>query len=579
MHVGASRLPATVALFGGAAVSLLAFFGAPARAASDPELLAEIRALKERLHKLESRLEKQAKAEKDKKAKKEASADDKKKDEKKDEKQEGPDKFLFKGVSIVPGGWIAGESVWRSRWMGADMSTPFQNIPYDLFAPAHTNEFRFSARATRLSLLVKGDIDPVTHVSGYVETDFLGAAQTATSNQTNAYNPRLRQAYGNIDWDFGLHLLFGQAWTLATLNKAGIRPDTTLQPPTIERQHVPGYTRARQPLMRLTADYDKKLWLAFSVESPATTFAEYGLLPPGVSNVFPGLTATTFLPLRNPILFGQPAGGGGFNILNSYSLNRLPDLIAKGAWDASLGDRTVHVEAWGMLREFATRAYFGNRRVWAGGVGAGAVVPILPDILDFQVSGAIGNGIGRYGAAQLPDATWSVTGAPLQLRQRRLLLGATLRATPQTEIYVFAGGEFASGNPQYALYGPSLVFGGYANPFFNNLGCNVENGTAATLPFLLGGTAAANVPIGGLFSCAGQIKSIRQVTGGFWHTFYEGSFGRLMAGAQYSYTIKDGFFGFGGAPRATESMFYTSLRYYPFEGKAPAQIEPLLAKF
>lgn len=569
------RLPETIPLLGGVATTaLLVLWSAPARAASDPELLAEIRALKARLHKLEDRLDKQAKSDKADKKKKEASSEDKK-----DEKKEGPDKFLFKGVSIIPGGFIAGESVWRSRWIGADMGTPFQNIPYDLFAPAHTNEFRFSARATRLSVLVKGDIGPVTHVSGFVETDFLGAAQTATSNQTNSYNPRLRQAYANVDWDFGLHLLFGQAWTLATLNKTGIRPDTTLQPPTIERQHVPGYTRARQPLMRLTADYNKELWLAFSVESPATTFAGYGLLPPGFNDVFPpGVIATTFLPLQNPILFGQPASGGGFNILNSYSLNRLPDLIAKGAWDAKLGDRTIHFEGWGMLREFATRAYYGNRRVWAGGFGGGVVVPIIPDLLDFQVSGAIGNGIGRYGAAQLADATWSVTGAPLQIRQRRLLLGATLHATPDTEIYAFAGGEFASKNPQYALYGPNLVFGGYGNPFFNNIGCNVENEAVTALPFLSGGTAAANVPIGGLFSCAGQIKSIRQITGGFWHTFYEGPFGRLRAGAQYSYTIKDGFFGIGGAPRATENMFYTSLRYYPFEGKS-APIVPVLAKF
>lgn len=577
MHFKCSRLPEILGLLGGViAAALLVLWSAPVKAASDPELLAEIRALKARLHKLESRVDKQAKS--DKKAKKEASADDKKKDDKKEEKKEGPDKFLFKGVSIIPGGFIALESVWRSRWVGADMGTPFQNIPYDFFAPAHTNEFRFSARATRLSLLVKGDIDPFTHISGYVETDFLGAAQTATSNQTNSYTPRLRQAYANIDWDFGFHLLFGQAWTLATLNKTGIKPDTAIQPPTIDRQHVPGYTRARQPQLRLTADYNKEFWFALSAESPATTFAGYGILPPGFNNVFPpGVIATTGLPLQNPILFGQPASSGGFNILNSYSLNRLPDLIGKAAWDANLGDRTVHIEGYGMLREFATRAYFGNRRVWGGGFGGGVIVPIFPGFLDFQVSGAIGRGISRYGAAQLADATWSVTGDPLPIRQRRLALGATLHATPQTEIYAFAGGEFASSNPQYAFYAPNLVFGGYANPFFNNLGCDVENEALTTLPFLSGGTAAST-PIGGALSCAGLIKSIRQLTGGFWHTLYEGSFGKVRVGAQYSYTVKDGFFGFGGSPRATNNMFFTSFRYYPFEGAAAPAV-PVLAKF
>ena len=33
---------------------------------------------------------------------------------------------------------------------------------------------------------------------------------------------------------------------------------------------------------------------------------------------------------------------------------------------------------------------------------------------------------------------------------------------------------------------------------------------------------------------------------------------------QYSYTIRDSFQGIGGAFKGTENMFFTSLRYYPF---------------
>jgi hypothetical protein len=184
-------------------------------------------------------------------------------------------------------------------------------------------------------------------------------------------------------------------------------------------------------------------------------------------------------------------------------------------------------------------------------------------LLDFQASGSIGRGIGRYGSAQISDATWSVTGSPLPIHERMLLVGATLHATPQTDVYAFAGAEFASGQPQYIRYGSSFVVGGYGSPFFNNFGCDIENEALSATPFLSGGTAA-NAAFGGALSCAGQIKDVRQITGGVWHTLYQGPFGKLKAGAQYSYTVKDAFPGFGPTPKGVESTVLTSIRYYPF---------------
>lgn len=464
------------------------------------------------------------------------------------------------------------ESVWRNRWIGADVNTPWQNIPFPFSATSRTPEFRFSARQSRLALGVAGDIDDATHIKGYVETDFLGAAQTANHNESNSYNLRLRQLFTKIDWDaYGAHFLAGQAWSLVTLNTKGMTPETVALPPTIDSQYIPGFVWARQPLMRFVADFDKKLWLGFSAEGSATTFANWGVLSPGV----PGTTA---LPLiTTPLLLGEAANGGLYNVLNAYSFNRFPDLITKVAGDIDLGDRTVHVEGFGMLREFADRAYWGNHRVWGGGAGGGVVVPIVPKLIDFQFSGMIGRGVGRYGAGQIADATWSVTGAPLPISERMLLAGVTAHLTPRTDVYVFAGGEFAGKQPQIAKYGNTLVIGGYGNPFYNNLGCNLENEALSTLPFLPVGTAA-NAPVGGLFGCSGQTKDIRQITGGVWHTFYEGDFGRVKAGVQYSYTIRDAFPGIGGAPRGTENTFYTSFRYYPFEGTA-APSAPLAARF
>ncbi len=40
----------------------------------------------------------------------------------------GPDRFYFKGLQIIPGGFLAFETIHRSRWMGTDNNTPYQKF-------------------------------------------------------------------------------------------------------------------------------------------------------------------------------------------------------------------------------------------------------------------------------------------------------------------------------------------------------------------------------------------------------------------------------------------------------------------
>ncbi len=508
----------------------------------------EIRLLKARLSHLEAKIARQEHAKKPVQARTSETAKQAAPAPLLAEGRPAPDRFYFKGLQIIPGGFLAFESIYRSRWMGADNNTPFQNIPYGFIPGGHTDEYRMTARPSRPNLMIKADIDPQTHVMAFGEVDFLGAAQTANSNQSNSYNLRMRQLYADIDSDtYGVHAAAGQMWSLATMNSVGTRPDTSLQPPTIDHQYMPGYVWARQPGIRLIKDFGKKLWLAFAAESSAVTYALPG----------PAAFGTTNLPLINaPLLLAPPAAGGLFNAANNYSFNRMPDFIGKAAWDGNIADRAIHVEAFGLLRDMTDRAYWGNHSQWAGGVGAGVIVPIFPKLLDFQLSGMTGRGIGRYSAGQINDASYQLSGAVQPLHERIAMAGLTLHATPRTDIFAFAGGEFASKQPQWSIVGGALLVGGYGNPFYNNSGCGFENDAVAA-------GVALNVP---LLPCSGQTKALRQLTGGIWHTFYEGDFGKLRVGAQYSYTVRDAFVGFGATPKGTENMVYTSLRYYPFEG-------------
>src|SRR5579872_6470059 len=54
------------------------------------------------------------------------------------------------GVKLYWGGFIEAAGIWRSRNEVADMGSDFNNIPYPLSPLYHENEFRFSARQSRL---------------------------------------------------------------------------------------------------------------------------------------------------------------------------------------------------------------------------------------------------------------------------------------------------------------------------------------------------------------------------------------------------------------------------------------------
>ena len=243
----------------------------------------------------------------------------------------------------------------------------------------------------------------------------------------------------------------------------------------------------------------------------------------------------------------------------------MPDIIAKAAWDAAwLPERKLHIEGFGLVRDFTDRSLWGNQHVWGG--GGSVVVQVVPKFLDFQASGAVGRGIGRYGAGGLSDAAIAISGAPLPVAERMILIGAIMHPTDMTDVYGFAGGEFQNSNPQYygvpnlaAPRSPLLVVAGYGNPFYSNWGCNVENEFANN-----GTNVGAVATLTG--ACSGNTKSLRQATGGLWHTFYAGPAGKLKVGLQYSYAKKDGFWSFlGGAPSTSESQVLTSVRYYPFD--------------
>jgi hypothetical protein len=343
--------------------------------------------------------------------------------------------------------------------------------------------------------------------------------------------------YGTIDWnDSGWHILGGQNWSLVTLQNNGISPRSEITPPQIDAQYVPGFAWARQPGFRVVKDFNKELWLGLSVEQAQTTTSINGLLP--------GVTQTV-----------NQAPTSQFYSGTNYSLNSTPDVVGKVAWEKKLGDQKVHIEGFGIYRNFQARLGYntaaatalgrtpGNSTSTATGGGGGgsiAIYDVVPKHLDLQASFMAGNGIGRYGSAQLPDVTSRQDGVLVGIPETMWLAGGTYHANKALDVYAFAGQE-AERSKTYPINATTAV--GYGTlPGSNNAGCVVEGG-----------------------SCSALTKDITQYTGGVWWKFYQGAFGRAQFGVQYSYTEKKAFADANGfAPKAKENMLFTSFRFYPF---------------
>jgi hypothetical protein len=463
-------------------------------------------------------------------------------------------KAHYKGVALTIGGFAAAEGIYRSRNESADISSSFAKIPFANAVSNHIDELRGTGRQSRLSLLAEGDINPSTRAAFYTELDFQAGPQTGNSNESNSYSPRIRNLYGTVDWnDSGWHLLVGQNWSLVTLNSKGITPRNEVTPPGIEAQYVPGFDWTRQPQIRIVKDFaDKQVWAGVSLENPQTTFASAATGTTGTS--VSGLTVTTN--------GGTPASG--FDTANTLSLNHVPDVVGKLVFEPKIGgSQPLHLEILGLYRSYYDRVNvttasnalalpvgISNVSTSGGGFGAGATLTVVPKILDVEASVLTGRGIGRYGSGQLPDTVVGPNGALKPIPETMFLAGATLHATPTIDLYLFGGEEQQSSVLADITYNSVTGHYGYGSPYATLANCAVEGA-----------------------SCTADIHLMTQITGGFWDRIYQGSYGSVRIGVQYSYTTLTAFpggagspfvAGAGGSPKTNDSMIFTSFRYYPF---------------
>jgi hypothetical protein len=527
---------------------------------------------------------------------------------------DNPIAIRYKGITITPGGFLAAETVFRNKAIGADINTPFNNIPFAGNPGGQTTEFNTTARQSRLSMLAEGKLDSAT-LSGYVETDFLGTGITSNDNESNSYVLRVRQAWGQAKFDSGFTITGGQMWSLVTETKKGADNRSEALPLTIDPQYTVGFSWARQYGLRVSKTFgdEVKFTLAASIEGANTTLTVHGnpttVLPAsstvtitdGVTSVAtPIISSTTF----NNFLVGAPGISGGlYNQTGTYAYNKTPDFVFKATADPHWG----HFEVFGVVGTFRDRVYpcfaahgaitlqfpgdgtqplpapvvapavtcaltgstlassgaFNSSSV-GGGIGANGRVSVAKHF-DIGIHFLGGDGIGRYGTAGLPDTTARPDGTLALIRSYQALGTLEFHATPKLDIYAYVGGEYAG----RATYNSGKE--GYGSFARRDDGCSVETLPLAAPAAAINTTAVLGsngfIP-GALSNCDGDARNIIEGTIGFWYRVYTGPKGRFQWGPQYSYLVKNTWSGVGATagstagPHAIDNMVFTSFRYY-----------------
>jgi hypothetical protein len=542
LRLGAPRLErrSRHGLVAAAVAAALGVLSAPAAMAADTTTTAELQKLQEQVQKLQVEIDrmKAQQAQQPTPAQPQSPSPPvaSPKDSAKPASAPSPS-FMAGPVKVTLGGFVELMVVNRDRNESADWASNFNTaIPYPNSHNYYLSEFHLTERQSRVQALFQGPDSETWGTEAYVEGDFGGAGGTANYNESNSFSPRIRHYFADVTYKpYGANLLFGQTWSLITGFKQGIVARSENIPLTIDGQYLPGFNWLRVPQIRFTDKLNDMLTAAVSVENPAALISSPAVAGtifnnPGASNSF------------------TPPNGGAF-APNNVTLDYLPDIVVKVAADPGFG----HYEA------FATERFFRSRNITVGaqtnvktnatGFGGSMILPVVPKLVDFQASVIAGRGVGRYGSAQLPDATVNPgTFSVEPLRGFSALAGLIVRPAPMWTFFGYVGEEQVSKKEYNLTVAGKTTPYGYGNSLFDNSGCETE----------------------GAGICTANTSRIVSGTLGGWWKFYQGWLGNGQVGITDTWIKREifgGVVGVGADPNPSTNINITmvSFRYYPFQ--------------
>jgi len=444
-----------------------------------------------------------------------------------------PSVLHYKGITLAPGGYLAAETVYRTKATGGDIPTAFSAIPYEGADAYSLSEFYGSARQSRATLMAEGKTSWGT-LRGYYEADWLGTGITSNNNQSNSYVLRQRvlwaQAETNNHWAF----TGGQLWSLATEDKKGISnlSGDIMTPQTIDPNYVAGFVWTRQYGFRVTKTFPKAAF-GFAAENPQLLYSAalagstpYAILGSAGANggnynaAISGLSGlSTYVQSYTGVNTVDSTGATVYSYIRNYntvyansnitniSFNQAPDIIVKAAFDpgwghyeiigiAGFAHETVYpgvtqnsvkyggitdIEGYSgfstatapgaaVVAKSSTAGYYVNSII-LGGFGASFRLPVIKDKLSIGAKGLYGPGMGRYGNTTLSDVTNDSNGDLKPIHNASALFTLEATPTPRLSIYVNYGGDYAA-RADYATAATTL---GDPTATFCETGTNAGN--------------------------------------------------------------------------------------------------------
>jgi Skp family chaperone for outer membrane proteins len=523
---------------------------------------------------------------------------------------DNPTVLRYKGISLTPGGFAAGETVYRTKATGGDIPTAFSSLPYEGADAYSLSEFYGSARQSRITLLAEGKTSWGT-LRGYYEADWLGTGTSSNANQSNSYVLRQRVIYGSAETNNRWKFAGGQMWSLATEDRIGISNDSAdiLTPLTIDPNYVTGFVWARQYGFRVVKSFNHAAF-GISAENPQLLYTAslagntpYSVLGSvGQNGGAYNATISACSPSTSIVNYTNQTvtvtGGATGNIpvpvyktvnscanVTNISFNYMPDVLAKAAFDPGWGHyeifgvfgmahemvypgETTNGNLYGGLKDIVTGAVVApalstagayNDKVVLGGIGGSLRVPIIPNKLTFGAKALYGQGTGRYGDSTLADVTANSWGGLARIENVNGLLTAEATPNPRLTLYLNYGGDYAGRTDSANPYATTLGAPSAAQNAAGVWGGTWKAPSAAALGYgsrLLSNSACNSLAAPGYNgsstgyypggSCGAQTRDVQEATGGWWYDIYKGDHGRFRQGFQYGYAVREGWSGASG---------------------------------
>ena len=266
--------------------------------------------------------------------------------------------------------------------------------------------------------------------------------------------------------------------------------------------------------------------------------------------------------------------------ITTYANNVAPDVIVKAAYDMPV----FHFEVGGIAR-FLRDQYFPV--TWGGSAAAPTFSYCAPPTprppaaaggvfgaargyigkpgtypaVEVAVQAMAGTGVGRYGSAQLADATLKPDQSLEPIKNYHGLFSLESHLSPKFDVFAYYGGEYAQRTIYHTPVG-GLV--GYAPPNLSNAGC--YNLPAAPTTGTIGNAGSTGSL--GATTCGEPTKYIQEGLIGFqYRPITSPKYGRLQYSVTYQLIQRQLWAGVGSAttpvsPRAQDSMIHVQMRYY-----------------